>query len=167
MNSPGHLARRWLLAIAVIAALPLTIVCAEDAPGAKSAETLQERLAALEQKHGDTLLSRLSEVGTQIAEKKQTVLNASASMEQMKKDIETLKQEVDALKRAPAAVATPATTATGFIPPDRPPGLVITTQELAQAHATDPAAADKLYREIFSPCWDGWIISPPAVRMAT
>jgi len=154
---PHRFATRLLIPalLAVVAAtLPAQDPPAEGDTDQGVMTRLRQRLAAAEQQGETALLTRLAEIGTQLGEMKQSALSTVTAVEQMKRDIEQIKQEVATLKRLPNAAAsggTGLTTASplGVQPPSVQPGLVITATELAEAYQKDAAAADKEYRNNF------------------
>lgn len=138
-----------------------------ESPAKGMMERLQRRLASSAEQGETALLTRLGEIGAQLAEVRQAALGNAAMMEQMRRDVEQLKQEVATMKRlsaagltggggtpgAPSVIGGSATaSAVGGLAiqaPNLQPGLVITAVELAEAYGKDSLSADKQYRDNF------------------
>jgi len=155
----------WLGAFDLAAEDPPVEADPSESPTKGMMERLQRRLSAAGEEGGTNLLTRLGEVGAQLAEIKQAALGNAAAMEQLRRDVEQLKQEVATMKRLSAAglaggaapavsvgTTSPLPTTAGALAIQAPtvqPGLVITALELAEAYGKDAIAADKEYRDNF------------------
>jgi hypothetical protein len=144
---------------------PAATPVAEESPAKGMMERLQRRLTTAGEQGESALLTRLGEIGAQLAEVRQAALGNTAAMDQMRRDIDQLKQEIATMKRLSSAGlvggATGSATPAGAVPggsaaagltiqaPNLQPGLVITAVELAEAYAKDTIGSDKQYRDNF------------------